>query len=90
MLLPDRVARSLGVSLEEPEKAIVSIWGTDFRVVGCFRGEGLESHLDLDGEPLTPVIFPSEAVMEVTEVEMEAIEAGEEVQVFQSRYQHIA
>ena len=27
--------------------------------------------------------------MEVTEVEMEAIEAGEEVQVFQSRYQHI-
>ncbi|MGW8208052.1 MAG: FtsX-like permease family protein, partial [Syntrophobacteria bacterium] len=42
-----------------------------------------------DGEPLTPVIFPSEAVMEVTEVEMEAIEAGEEVQVFQSRYQHI-
>ena len=89
VLLPDRVARSLGVSLEEPEKAIVSIWGTDFRVVGCFRGEGLESHLDLDGEPLTPVIFPSEAVMEVTEVEMEAIEAGEEVQVFQSRYQHI-
>jgi cell division protein FtsX len=89
VLLPDRVARSLGVSLEEPEKAIVSIWGTDFRVVGCFRGEGLESHLDLDGEPLTPVIFPSEAVMEVTEVEMEAIEAGEEVQVYQSRYQHI-
>jgi hypothetical protein len=89
VVLPDRVAKSLGVSLEEPEKAIVSIWGTDFRVVGCFRGEGLESHLDLDGEPLTPVIFPSEAVMEVTEVEMEAIEAGEEVQVFQSRYQHI-
>ena len=89
VLLPERVATSLGVSLEDPEKSKVSIWGTDFQVVGCFRGEGLESHLDLDGEPLTPVIFPSEAVMEVTEVEMEAIEAGEEVQVFQSRYQHI-
>jgi hypothetical protein len=90
VILPERVARTLGVSLEDSEKAKVSIWGTDFRVVGCFRGEGLESHPDLDGEPLTPAIFPSEAVMEVTEVEMEAIEAGEDVQVFQSRYQHIS
>jgi hypothetical protein len=89
VLLPERMATSLGVSLDEPGKSKVSIWGTDFQVVGCFKGEKLESHLDLDGEPLTPVIFPSEAVMEVTEVEMEAIEAGEEVQVFQSRYQHI-
>jgi len=90
VLLSERIARSLGVSLKKPDKAKVSIWGTDFQVVGCFRGEGLENHVDLDGEPLTPVTFPSEAVMEVTEVEMEAIEAGEEVQVFQSRYQHIA
>jgi len=90
VLLPERVARTLGVSLGDAEKAKVSIWGTDFRVVGCFRSEGLESHPDLDGEPLTPAIFPSEAVMEVTEVEMEAIEAGEDVQVFQSRYQHIS
>jgi cell division protein FtsX len=90
VLLPERMARILGVSLEEPEKAKVSIWGTDFQVVGCFRGEELESHPDLDGEPLTPVTFPSEAVMEVTEVEMEAIEAGEDVQAFQSLYQHIS
>jgi hypothetical protein len=89
VLLPERVAKSLGISPKDPEKSKVSIWGTDFQVVGCFRGEGLESHLDLDGESLTPAIFPSEAVMEVSEVEMEAIEAGEQVQVFQSRYQHI-
>jgi cell division protein FtsX len=89
VLLSDRLARSLGISLEQPEKATISFWGMDFRVVGCFRGEELETHVDLDGEPLTPVIFPSEAVMEVTEVEMEAIEAGEDVQAFRSRYQHI-
>jgi cell division protein FtsX len=89
VLLADRLARSLGISLQQPGKATVSIWGMDFQVVGCFRGEELEAHTDLDGEPLTPVIFPSEAAMEVTEVEMEAIEAGEEVRVFQSRYQHI-
>ena len=28
---------------------------------------------DLDGEPLTPVIFPSEVTMEMSEVELEAI-----------------
>ena len=89
VLLPERVAAYLGISLGEPGRSKVSIWGTDFQVVGCFKGEALDSHQDLDGEPLTPVIFPSEAVMEVTEVEMEAIEAGEEVQAFQSRYQHI-
>jgi cell division protein FtsX len=89
VLLSDRLARSLGISLKQPEKATISFWGMDFQVVGCFRGEELETHVDLDGEPLTPVIFPSEAVMEVTEVEMEAIEAGEDVQAFQSRYQHI-
>ncbi|MGW8223028.1 MAG: M28 family peptidase, partial [Syntrophobacteria bacterium] len=89
VLLSDRLARSLGISLQQPEKATISFWGMDFQVVGCFRGEELEAHTDLDGEPLTPVIFPSEAAMEVTEVEMEAIEAGEEVRVFQSRYQHI-
>jgi cell division protein FtsX len=90
VLLPERVATILGVALDDPERAKVSIWGTDFQVVGCFRGEGLENHPDLDGEPLTPVTFPSEAVMEVTEVEMEAIEAGEDVQAFQSLYQHIS
>jgi cell division protein FtsX len=89
VLLSDRLARSLGISLKQPEKATISFWGMDFQVVGCFRGEALETHADLDGEPLTPVIFPSEAAMEVTEVEMEAIEAGEDVQAFQSRYQHI-
>jgi cell division protein FtsX len=89
VLLSDRLARSLGISLQQPEKATISFWGMDFKVVGCFRGEELESHADLDGEPLTPVIFPSEAAMEVTEVEMEAIEAGEDVKAFQSRYEHI-
>jgi hypothetical protein len=89
VLLPERLARRLGVSLEQPGQATVSLWGAPFRVVGCFRGDGLQRRSDLDGEPLTPVIFPSEAAMEVTEIEMEAIEAGEDVQAFQSRYQHI-
>jgi hypothetical protein len=90
VILPERLALGLGISLQRPEETTVYIWGIPFRVVGCFRGEQLQSRLDLDAEPLTPVIFPSEAVMEVTEVEMEAIEAGEDVETFQSRYHHIS
>jgi hypothetical protein len=90
VLLSERLAKSLGISLEQPERAKVTLWGMTFKVVGLFRGDGLQSFFDLDGEPLTPVIFPSEAAKEITEVEMEAIEAGEDVQAFQSRYQHIA
>ncbi|MGD8989219.1 MAG: M28 family peptidase, partial [Syntrophobacterales bacterium] len=90
VLLSERLAKSLGISLEQPERANVTLWGMTFKVVGLFRGDGLQSFFDLDGEPLTPVIFPSEAAKEVTEVEMEAIEAGEDVQAFQSRYQHVA
>jgi len=90
LILPERLARGLGISTKNPEEATVLLWGIPFRVVGCFRGNQLQSHLDLDDEPLTPVTFPSEAVVEVTEVEMEAIEAGEDVEALQGRYQHIS
>jgi hypothetical protein len=43
----------------------------------------------LDGEPLTPAVYPSEAAVEITEVEAEAIESGEDIQMIQGRYQHL-
>ena len=60
-----------------------------FAVVGTFSGKYFDDRLDLDGEPLTPVTFPSENAMEMTDIEMEALEAGEEIMAFQSRYQHV-
>ena len=54
VLLSDRLTRSLGISLKQPERATISFWGMDFQVVGCFRGEELETHVDLDGEPQSP------------------------------------
>jgi hypothetical protein len=59
--------------------------------VGTFSGEKLHERTDLDGEPLTPVIFPREsAVVELTEAEMDAMESGEDVRAFQSLYNHIS
>ena len=46
------------------------------QVTGIFSGKLLQDRPDLDGEPLTPAIFPRETAQEMTEVEMEAMESG--------------
>lgn len=90
VLLPERMARILGIDPNHPQGSVVLLWGIPFQVVGTFSGKELQDRHDLDGEPLTPATFPSEVSMEMTEVEMEAIESGEDVRAFQSRYQHVS
>jgi hypothetical protein len=90
VLLPERMARNLGIDPNRPQGSVVSLWGMPFDVVGVFSGKKLQERTDLDGEPLTPVTFPREISTEMTEVEMEALESGEDVRSFQSRYQHIS
>jgi len=90
VLVSDRMARELGISFDQPESAVVRIWGIPFQVTGIFSGKQLQDRPDLDGEPLTPAIFPREASQEMTEVEMEAMESGDDVRSYQSRYQHIS
>ena len=89
VLLPDRVAEQLNIDIDRQPDTTVSIWGMPFKVVGIFSGKKLQESGDLDGEPLTPAIFPREMSSELTEVEEEALESGDEVREFQSRYQHI-
>jgi hypothetical protein len=87
-LLPERLAVSLGINPKQPEGQRVTLWGMDFAVAGVFSGRQLQERLELDGEPLTPVSFPREASGELTDEEVEALESGEDVREFQSRYQH--
>jgi hypothetical protein len=89
-LLPERLAVSLGIDPRHPEGQRVTLWGVDFAVAGVFSGRQLQERLDLDGEPLTPVSFPREASGDLTEEEVEALDSGEDVREFQSRYQHTA
>lgn len=89
VILPDRMAKSLGINPINPNGGRIYIWGMPFEVVGVFSGDTFQQRLELDGEPLTPVTFPHEISLEMTEVEMDAFESGEDVQAFQSRYQHI-
>ncbi len=89
ILLPERMAENLGIDPRKPGEAVVSIWGMPFKVVGVFSGKEMQQRSDLDGEPLTPVTFPREASSEMSEAETEALESGEEVREFQSRYEHV-
>ncbi|MGD9413064.1 MAG: ABC transporter permease, partial [Desulfobacterales bacterium] len=89
ILVPERMAKNLGINPQKPQGAVVSMWGMPFEVVGVFSGEKLMQRPDLDGEPLTPATFPREVSTEMTEEEAEAMESGDDVREFQSLYQHI-
>jgi hypothetical protein len=89
VLLPERMANNLGINPQKPEGEVVSMWGMPFEVVGVFSGKKLQQRTDLDGEPLTPATFPREVSTEMTEEEVEAMDSGDDVREFQSRYQHI-
>ncbi|MYL83017.1 ABC transporter permease [Desulfovibrio aerotolerans] len=85
VILPQPMAERLGVA----PGGTVTLFGRTFTVVGLFRKNALEERPDLDGEALTPVVFPSEVSKESSEAEKEAAESGEDVKTLQSRYQHI-
>jgi hypothetical protein len=89
VLIPQRMAEQLNIDTSRLPHFSVSLWGMPFKVVGVFSGKKLQDRIDLDGEPLTPVIFPREMSSELTEVEEEAMESGDDVREYQSRYQHI-
>ena len=88
VLLSEKTAAELGIqSLDEPHRVL--IWGIPFRVQGIFEGRTHDQSLDLDGEPLTPVIYPNETSSELSEAEAEAAESGEDIATMSSRYQHV-
>jgi len=87
IILDSDMAKHLDVKTDGTEK--IKVWGYNFRVIGSFDGATFDKTLDLDGGPLTPVTFPDESTGDITEVEQEAIESGEDIRSFQSRYHHI-
>ena len=89
VLLPQAMAEELGLDPKSPS-GTVELWNAPYQVVGVFSGRGLQEEVDLDGESLTPVTFPGEANLQLTEAELEAMESGDDFRTFQSRYQHVA
>ena len=88
VLLPDTLARRLGIDPANPGQAEVLLWGMPFAVIGCFDGQRLDQFTDLDGESPTPVVFPSESLADLTAMQTEDLDS-EGLSSFQGRYQHI-
>ncbi len=87
VILEEQMANRLGI--QGSGKEHVSLWGMSFAVIGTFAANSLDAAIDLDGEALTPVTFPEEASTELSEVEQEAMESGDDIRSLQSRYRHI-
>lgn len=87
IILDQGIASELGVKTDGTES--IKVWGYDFTVIGSFEGTVFDQAIDLDGDPLTPVTFPEESGAELTEVEQEALESGDDIRSYQSRYHHI-
>ncbi|WP_136809688.1 FtsX-like permease family protein [Desulfosediminicola flagellatus] len=87
IILEEQMANRLGVDPNNDNQ--VFLWGEEYTVIGLFNSQTLDTTVDLDGEPLTPVTFPEEAGTEMSEAEQEALESGEDIRSIQSRYRHI-
>ncbi len=56
-LLPTAVAQALGITADRLGSASVTVFGTEFRVVGLLDEQAMRKLSDLDGEPIMPVNY---------------------------------
>jgi len=97
IVISSEVARALNVNLNDlltthhslfNAPPVVSLFGMPFVVVGVFDAEKFGALRDLDGQALTPAYLEMHPEEELTEVEVEAIESGEEVLPISERFYH--
>lgn len=88
IIIPENFAQKLGIPLQGSPQ--ISLWGIPLTVRGVLQDNALNTLPDLDGEPITPIIYPNEASTQLSEVEAEAIARGEDILRYESRYEHIA
>lgn len=89
IIISERMAAKLNLLNRHPDDRNIMLWSIPFKVIGIFSGDKFDKFRDLDGEPITPAIFPDEVFHMTTDAEMEAMESGEDIKAFQSRYKHI-
>ncbi|MBI9088338.1 MAG: M28 family peptidase [Desulfobacterium sp.] len=89
-MISKAMARQLNLDAADLGSAVIELWSLPFRVVGIFNEKDFDAFKDLDGESLGPVIFPDEVFQQTTQAEMDAMESGQDVRAFQSRYRHLS
>lgn len=79
ILLPIAMAKRLGLDPETDVGAMVQIFGSPFRIAGYFDGALLDSMKDLDQNPVAPAYLEVGQGEDLSEVEVEALQGGEEL-----------
>ncbi|SMC26990.1 Peptidase family M28 [Desulfacinum hydrothermale DSM 13146] len=86
VLLPVNLARKLGLDPQPDGTITVTLWEQPFRVVGYFDPQKLESYRDLDSHRIQPAYLEIAPDEEISEVEVEAMESGEEILPMTQRF----
>lgn len=90
IILPEGIAAQLGISNIGAIPPQITFWGIPYTVRGIIKDKALAESSDLDGEPITPIIYPNIAASDLSETEAEALSRGEDLLRYESRYEHIS
>jgi hypothetical protein len=86
VLMPLGMAQQVGLDPVKDLSPTVLIHGMEFHVVGFFDASLLERIRDLDQQPITPAYLEVSQNEELSEVEIEAMQSGEEVLPITERF----
>ncbi|MBC7289481.1 MAG: ABC transporter permease, partial [Armatimonadetes bacterium] len=93
-VLPETVAAALGITPESLGAASVSVFGTDFKVVGILSEAAMRNMNDLDGEPMMPVNYSMlrpEIIRQIQEMAQQREQLGaSSAQAMLQEYTHYA
>ncbi|WP_082936262.1 FtsX-like permease family protein [Halodesulfovibrio spirochaetisodalis] len=90
IILPETIASQLGLTSIGAIPPKIIFWGIPYTVRGIIKDKALAENSDLDGEPITPIIYPNIAASDLSETEAEALSRGEDLLRYESRYEHIS
>lgn len=90
IILPEEIATQLGITHIGAIAPQVLFWGIPYTVRGIIKNKALAESKDLDGEPITPIIYPNIAASDLSDTEAEALNRGEDLLRYESRYEHIS
>ncbi|GLI33697.1 FtsX-like permease family protein [Desulforhabdus amnigena] len=79
LLMSLTIAEKLKLDPQKDLDIEISLFGDRFRVIGYFDGNQLEALKDLDQNPITPAYMERSQSEELSEVEIEAMQSGEEM-----------
>ncbi|SIO17166.1 FtsX-like permease family protein [Halodesulfovibrio marinisediminis] len=90
IILPEDIAKQLGITHIGAIAPKITFWGIPYTVRGIIKNKALAKSKDLDGEPITPIIYPNMAASDLSDTEAEALTRGEDLLRYESRYEHIS